>query len=255
MTKTTANECHDGNIMDVNLFKIIGLYRLFHKSSVKIGWCGTSDWYRTLLMEIVWLSCGLQTLQFTRLYLTVNDLHQFLSVSMAITIGLICAFKGYVLVKHADRLLVLMDVTQYSFTLCSRRDPSHLRQYRDILYPCLRFFVMYWFIGLVLWIITPLFLHDYVTFVNLDGTVGHYRSTILNLWLPLSETVHNWLPVWFLIYMIEIIICVSVALYSGMFACYLVTMCVALDGHLRTMTVAYATLGGGDLQTHQHQGE
>lgn len=246
MTEITANE----TIVDVVLFKIIGLYRLLHKSSIKNGCWGTGDWYKTLLMGMVWLLFSLQTLQIIRLYLTVNDLQIFLSIGLTFIFSLISTFKGYVLLKNADRFLAMMDVTRYSFTLCSHRNSSYLRQYRNVLNLFFRSFFTFDLVTTIQWIIIPFFLRNSVPYVKLDGTIGHYRPSVYNIWLPLSESVYNWLPVWALIYAVETVSCVMNVLFSFMFDLYLVTICIALDAHLRIMTAAYAKLGGGD----QHQG-
>lgn len=84
---------------------------------------------------------------------------------------------------------------------------------------------------------------EYVPFAKLDGTVGHYRTSIFNMWFPLSESLYNRLPVWTLVYAVEAFVG-SVDVYNWLlFDCYLVTMCMVLTAQFETMSTAYETLG------------
>lgn len=223
----------------MNLFKAIGFYQMLQPSTEG----GFGDRYRTWILTILLLIAGLQCMQIVRLYLVLDDLQLFMYVAMMSTTILICTFKMYVVVMNLEKMWSMLDVAWYGFTLCGRRDPSRLRQCRDTLSTWLRTFVVLSSITLILWLFTPWYMDDYVPFVKFDGTVGHYRTSIFNMWFPISESVYNWLPVWVLIYLIEAFVCFVDVFNWLLFDCYLVTMCIVLTAQFDTMSAAYETLG------------
>lgn len=237
----TVEYAHGNNstIMDVKLFKAIGIYQLLQPSNEG----GFGDRYRTWMLIILSLIAGLQCMQIIRLYLALDDLQLFLYVAMLTTTILICTFKMYVMVTNLEKLWTMLDAARYGFTSCGRRDPSRLRRFRDTLSIWLRTFVALSSVTMIVWMFTPWFMDKYVPFAKLDGTVGYYRTSIFNLWFPLSESLYNWLPVWALVYAIEAFVCFMDVFNWSLFDCYLVTMCIVLTAHFETMSAAYETLG------------
>lgn len=235
-------------VMDVKLFKAIGLYQLLQPAACG----GFSQRSRMAFLAVLWLTAGLLIMQIFRLYLAFDDLQTFMYSAMLMTVGLNCIFKGYAMVTNAERLRAVLDVTLYGFTSCGRRDPSELRRCRETLFFWLRMFAEFGYITAIIWIVTPLFIIEDSPYVKLDGTVGHYRQTVLNCWFPVSETVHNWIPVWTLIYMIETVVSLTYISSSMLFDSYLITVCMVLSAQFRTMSAAYETLGSNSPQSLSH---
>lgn len=142
---------NSSTVMDVKLFKAIGLYRLLQPSTEG----GFGDRYRTWILTVLSLITGLQCMQIVRLYLTLDDLQSFMYAAMMATTVLICTFKMYVMVTNVDKLWTILDAARYGFASCGRRHPSQLRRCRDTLSVRLRMFVALSSATLIIWTITP----------------------------------------------------------------------------------------------------
>lgn len=242
ITKTIRYK-YDGNtIVDVNLFKAIGLYQLLLPTADS----GDGDSFkphRMAILVVLSLIIVLVCMQIVRLYLTLNDLYMLLYMTMILFIIFICTLKRYVMLTNVDKLGVLMDVTRYDLMLCGCRHPSRWHRCQDALSAWLRVFVTLSSFTAVLWVVTPLLMDEYVPLVKLDGTVGQFRTSVFNMWYPVPQSVYNWRPVWALIYAIESSVCILDVYNYLMFDCYFITMCVALNTQFDTMSAAYETLG------------
>lgn len=230
-----------GTVVDEPLFKAIGLYQLLHPDE---GAGQRRRWYRTAYICVLWLTFGLQCVQIVGLYFTLHDFRRFAYMTVLAVNGMMCVLKGYVLVTNADRLRAVLDVARYGFTTAGRRDPGALLRCRTTLSTLLRTFVTISFSTLTVWTVTPLFMDSHVPIPRPDGTVGHYRTTIDNLWLPgMSVSLYNSTPVWATIYLMEVYICVVNVVSWSMFDCYMVTTCFVLNAQFRTIAAGYETLG------------
>lgn len=226
-------------VVDVSLFKTIGLHQLL--CPVNRG--GYSVRSRRALMTVLGLSFGLHAFQVPWLYYALNDLQQFAYMAAIIVCGMMCAFKGYVLVNNSDRLWGLLDAAGYGYTEYGGRDPSALRRCRVTLSALLWSFVAFSYASLIVWIVLPFFVDEYTAITNLDGTVTRYRTTIHNMQFPVPLSVYNSRPVWTLIYVTEVYVCIVDVFIWTIFDCYLVTMCFVLNAQFRTMSTGYLTLG------------
>lgn len=232
----------ESDAADVKLFYAIGLgqlLRLFSESQYGVY----GHRYRTIGLAVVWLITAFHGMQLVRLYLTLDDFQLFPYVLMLLVTGLNGAFKGFVLVSNADRLCAIMSAVRPGYTSCGRRDPSHLHRCRKPLAVWLHTIAVSMLVTLVVWIIAPWVAEDYVSFVRLDGTVGHYRPSVYNFWIPVSESAYNWTPVWSLIYGTEVFVSFANAFYWSVLDWYSVTMCVVLNAQFNSLSDAYAELG------------
>nr|UMT69221.1 odorant receptor 22 [Myzus persicae] len=205
--------CKDsGTIVDVDLFKAIGVYQLLHPVE-----CGLdSGLCRMAVKIIVGLTLGLQSIQVCRLYLARYDIPMFANMGVLVVYGLMCLFKGYTLATHADRICTTLEVARYSFTSCGGRYPSLMRQCRARLSTILRTFVGLSFGTLFVWLIIPWFL------------TSEYDDKPI---------------VWAVVYVVEsIIFTVNVFCWTS-FDCYLVTMCFVFEAVFRTMSYGYENVG------------
>ncbi|XP_025196562.1 odorant receptor 22c-like [Melanaphis sacchari] len=213
MARSPAEKNADGGtVVDVRLFKSIGVYQLLHPVE-----CGIDAvLWRTVALVVVCLTLGLQSMQVCRLYLARHDFQMFANMAVLVINGLMCLFKGYLVVVNADRMCATLDAARYTFTGCGSHDPSELRRCKVTLTVILRTFVALSFGTLFVWVIIP--------------------------WFMTSE-YDDQPVVWAVVYVVEsIILTVNVFCWTS-FDCYLVTMCFVFDALFRTMSTGYGTLG------------
>ncbi|XP_060833372.1 odorant receptor 46a-like [Rhopalosiphum padi] len=235
--------------VDVTLFKTIGLYQLLCPAN-RGGYSARS---RHALLTVLGLSFALHAFQVPWLYYALNDLQRFAYMAAVIIYGMMCAFKGYVLVTNADRLWSVLDAAGYAYTECGRRNPLWLRRCGVTLSAMLRSFVALSYATLIVWIALPFFVDEFTGIINLDGTVTRYRTTIHNMQFPVPLALYNSRPVWMLIYFTEVAVCIVNVFIWSMFDCYLVTMCFVLNAQFHTMSAGYVTLGRRRTQSSPPQ--
>lgn len=241
-TPTDSVQCDNDAAADVKLFNAISLRHILRPfSENRYGVYGHR--YRTIGLAVVWIITAIYGMQLVRLYLTLDDFKLFPYVLMMIVIGLNGAFKGFVLVSNADRLCATMTAVRPEYTSCGRRDSSHLQRCRKSLAVWLHTITVSMLVTLATWVIVPWVVEEYVPFVKLDGTVGHYRLSVYNFWIPVSESTYNWMPVWSLIYWTEVFVGSSTVFFLLVLDWYSVTMCVGLNAQFRSLSSAYEKLG------------
>ncbi|VVC25230.1 Olfactory receptor, insect [Cinara cedri] len=225
---------NDHTVMDVKLFKTIGLYHLLQP---------TGKIYRTRVKVIVKVMIALHLTQIFGLYYAINDLKRFANMTVLSISGLSCLFKGYVLVTNGSKLRSMLEVAGYEFMESSHRDPSKLHQCKGRLCVLLRMFTVCSYSTLVIWIVGPFFVGGYELITNLDGNVSEYRTTINNQWVPVSESMYNLTPVWAFFYAIEaLMLIVNVFCWTN-FDCFLVTMCFVLNAQFHILSAGYESIG------------
>lgn len=236
----------DDTVMDVKLFKMFGLHQLIWYTPTN----GSVNWYRTVMLAALWLSTVVQCMQIFRLYLEIKHIQLFTYTLMLITSGMIFIIKGFVMITNAEKVLAVLHATRYTFTSCGHQNPSLLHRCREWLKFWLRpFFILIWS-TMLLWDLVPWFAKQYVEFIKLDGTIGHYRTSTFNFWYPVSESMYNWLPVWAITYTIEAFIGYTYVMCLFLFDGFLVTMCITLNAQFHTLSAAYYALGH---QSHHNQ--
>lgn len=226
--------------MDVQLFKIIGLYHLLWPTA-SVGAFGIR--FRKVLLVASALIFGTYAVQIAVIYLAIDDFPRLAYMLLLITVAYTCLFKAYVLLRYADKMWSILELAGYTFTSSGRRDSSVLIRCRYTLSTVLRVFVGLNYCTLISWLISPLFIHEPVSVTILDGTIVHYRTAVFNLWTSLSEQVYN-SPLGFAtIYLIECFVCSYNLLLWTVFDCYVMTVCYVIHANFRTVIAAYKTLG------------
>ncbi|KAL4119061.1 hypothetical protein QTP88_011930 [Uroleucon formosanum] len=212
-----------GTVMDVKLFKSIGMYQLLHPATLHLD----RDLCRIAAMVVVGLTLGMQQMQIFRLYLARHDIPMFANMAMLVVYGFMCLLKGYTIAAHADRICITLEVARYAFTGCGGRDPSLMRRCRARLSPILRTFVGLSFGTLVVWLVMPWFL------------TSEYDDQPI---------------IWAIVYVVESVILIVNVFFWTSFDCYLVTMCFVFNATFRTMSFGYEKVGRGQhLQPHTIQ--
>lgn len=230
--------------MDIRLFKMIGLLQTLNPDMSTdgnyVGRC-----YRTV-MRVVFVALFLTiVLNIGMLYQAFNDFQRFTYLIMLMIIAMNSTTKAYVLMVDTDRLWVVLDLTHYAFTWSGRFDWSRLSRCSVNLSVVLRTIITINNIVTIIWMIVPFFVHEPISVIHLDGTIGEYRTSILNLWLPqfVSNLMYNSVAVWSLFYAFEMFMLFSCLVPWYIFDCYLITVCFALNAHFRTLAANYEALG------------
>jgi len=204
---------HDAeNALDLDLFKRIGLYQLLWPSAEG----GGGRRYRTAILSVLRLTFGLQLVQTVRLYWALDDVQQFLFLASVLITGLMCVFKGYVMVTAADRLRRVLDAAGRAYTRSGRRDPSELRRCRRRLSVWLRAFVALSYGTLAFWNAAP--------------------------WYARSDRSP---AVWTLVYLTESFVLTVNVFCWLLFDCYFVTVVFALRAQFLTVAAGYGHVGHG----------
>lgn len=245
MTKTpkvTAPESsEDLTIVDNKLFKAICLHQILDPTN------GSNRYYRLVLIAFMYMSFGVQIVQFVGLYFTIHDLQRFGFVTTTLSDAFLCIFKGYVLVMNADKLRASLEVARYEFTSCGGRDQRLLRQSRAVLSTILRTFTVLSWCTCFIWALGPLFtMDDFLQVTEADGIVSRYRVLIFNVWLPIPTTVYNTTTVWTLLYAVEVIVCFLNVFNWLLFDSYVVTMCFTFNAQFRTVSTSCMSIGHRD---------
>lgn len=208
----TEKAAEGSTVMDVELFKIIGVHQLLRPDEHGLD----GSLYRAAVKVVVCLTLGLQSIQVCRLYLVRNDIPMFANIGVMVINGLMCLLKGYMVAVNADQMSTTLDAARYAFTKCGGRNPSKLRLCRVRLSMILRTFVILSFGTLIVWLVMPWFM------------TSDYNSQS---------------SIWVAVYVVEsIILTVNVFCWTW-FDCYLVTMCFVFEALFCTMSTSYETLG------------
>jgi len=238
---TAPTSSEDQTIVDNKLFKSICLHQILDPTN------GGNRFCRFVLIAFMSVSFSVQIMQLVGLYFTVNDLQRFAFTTTTLSHAFLCMTKDYVLLTHSDKLRDTLEVARYEFTSCGARDQRVVRRSRAVLSMVLRSFAVFSWFTCVIWTLTPLFAMDeYLQVTNVDDTVSRYRVTIFNMWLPVPVDVYNAMPIWSLIYMVEVIACLFTSFSWLLFDSYVVTMCVTFNAQLHTVSASCATIGHRD---------
>ncbi|VVC26167.1 Olfactory receptor, insect [Cinara cedri] len=230
----------DGNMVDVKLFKIIGLYQIL-RPAPQDGRTGRK--YQKTLMAVMWLMLMTYIIQISALYFAMNDFQRLAHQTLVLSVCVVTWIKGYLLIWNADRMWPVLELGRYAFTSSGHRDPSKLIQCHATLSTMVRLFAAFYYWVLVAWLASPFFIHEPTKIIHLDGTVSKHRMTVLNLWMPLSEAEYNSTKYWAVVYGIEVMTCTINVFIWTMFDCYIMTVCFVLEAQFRTLEIAYTEIG------------
>lgn len=233
------NDMNDSEtVVDMRLFKVIGLYQLLCPA-VSVATSG----HRTALMTGSIIMTGTFVVQTAALYLAIDDFSRLAYMVMMITVGFTSLFKGYLLIRQANPMWRVLELARYAFTASARRDPSELLWCRDTMSTVLRTFTIVNYVAVAAWLISPIFIHERVPVTNIDGTVAMYRTSVFNMWTPLSENAYNTPFVFAAVYAFESFICSYCVFIFNIFDSYLITVCLVLVANFRTIATRYQSLG------------
>lgn len=241
-----ATEDAGSDLVDVRLFKAIGLYSVMEpvpdsRRALK---------YRKAFAACVWLMLGTCVTQLGALYFMLKDFERLSQIVLVVNVSLTTCSKGYVLVRHPDRMWRVLELARYTFTTSGRRDPSELIRCRSALATLGRTFVALNYCVLFVWLSSPFFIREPLRVVHRDGTVAEHRAAVQNLWTPLSDDTYNSTPCWTIIYCFEVYIGAFNVFVWVIFDCYMMAVCLVLNAQFRTVTAAYQTLGNRRHRDH-----
>lgn len=235
----------DDTIMDIWLFKTIGLYRLLWHD-------GNGGAYRnrcrTVLLVFTAVMVTVYTLQIVGMYTVIDDFPRLMYIFLLIAVGYTCAFKAYLLYRRADLLRSALELAGYGFTSSGRRDPSEMIRCRDTLSQVLRVLASINYVTLAAWLVFPLFIQQ--SGLAADKPAVLYSDTVYNFWLPRAEKAHDSTLGYVAIYTFEMAACAYNVIVWTMFDCHMMTMCFVLNSNFRTMAADYRTLGHASKYTH-----
>lgn len=204
----------DSTVMDVELFKTIGLYQMLYKSK-------NLRWYKTVFSRLLFMN-------FVILFIRIIPLLLYVELALATYIisttvmGLNTFYKGYLILKHRDSLRVMLNAARFNFTTCGLRHPDALILSRRNLCLILRIF------SIIIYTILALFVMQPNLIKNMFAQDHPYYTGFWTLMFVLDTIFHI------------INSCVLI-----MFDVYLVTMCFALSAQFKTIAAGYASLGHG----------
>lgn len=243
--RTDSGEDDDdstGTVVDVKLFKAIGLYQLLCPAYGRSG-----RRYRAALLTILRIAFALQVTQLLGLYYAVNDLQRFTNMAVLVVCGMLCVFKGYVVITQGERMWAVLDAARYGFASPPRRGRRRqlaaLRRCRTTLSVLLRGFVAFSYATLAVWLAVPFLMDAHVPVADVSGTVDRYRLNINNLWVPVPGSVYNAPAVWTMFYAVEAFLIVVNVFCWALFDCFMITACFVLNVQFRNVSAMYRTLG------------
>lgn len=214
----------DPTVVDVNLFKMIGLYQIISSSCSG----GDRNWYRTVVKTFLGLSLALQVVQVYRLHLASDDFQTFTFMTVVMIGTLLCSYKGHVIVTKADSLHTVLDVARYAFTTYGLRYPNALHSHRDRLSTLLRTFAGISYVTLAAWVVFPGMMKTGTgngadKEPTLAYTVGQKALVVVEGYV-VSVNVFCWV----------------------LFDTYVITLCFVLMAQFRTLSAGYRALGHAD---------
>lgn len=239
VVEAVETEDASSSIVDVQLFKSIGLYRIL--GPVQDNQHASK--YRRVLITCVCVMLSVSATQLGAMYFMLKDFERMAQIFMAVTISLTSCTKGYVLARQADRLWRILEMARYGFTLSGRRNPSELNRSRAMISSLGKTYALFSLYVFVVWMVSPFFIREPLRVIHRDGTVAELRVSVQNLWTPLPDAVYNSMPYWIIIYSIESFIGMFNVLVFVMFDCYMMTVCLVFNAQFRSVTAAYQSLG------------
>jgi len=160
---------------------------------------------------------------------------------------LFTVYKAMTLIWHSDKLWELLSITRFDLTSYEKRHdyPMIIYQKRSIIYTYT--LTITTILTSTCFIISSLAVSDVlISMTNFKGSTNSYRLNILNIYIFMpAETYKNFFGV---LVTLESIYVVIILLMINMFDLFIITICVALSGQLRTISIAAASVGHDELK-------
>jgi len=158
-------------------------------------------------------------------------------------------YKAMTLIWHSDKLWELLSITRFDLTSYGERHdyPMGIYRKRSIMYTYT--LTITTILASICYIISPLaFNKVLISMTNIQGSTNNYRLNAINFYtfFP-AGTYNNFFSVF---YTLESIYVVIVILMINMFDLFIITICVALSGQLRTISIAFASIGHDESKDH-----
>jgi len=156
-------------------------------------------------------------------------------------------YKAMTLIYYSDKLWKLLSITRFDLTSYGKRHdyPMGIYRKRSIMYTYT--LTITTILAFTCYIISPLaFKEVLISVTNFKGSTNNYRLNALNFYTFVPAETYN--SSFGVFYTLESVYSVLVILTINIIDMFIITICVALSGQLRTISTAFASIGYDELK-------
>lgn len=244
--KWNINYDENKTILNVKLSKILGLYQILDPKSPKIFGYNV---YQIIGMILLMIEAVLLSLSATGIYYWMSSLTYMIPLLGYSTCVLCTCYKMWILFQQPEQLRNCIEVACDDFMMNGHYGSVlHQRIQKKTAWITSSYVILGLMI-LFIYIVTPyIFNENYVLLKGLNGEEHEYHLSVFNLYFPVSNEEYNKYFVFFHVF--ELIFGLIWVIYSHVFDLFAITMCYAISVQLKTINIAFATLGQKMIEYH-----
>lgn len=226
-------------IVNIKLWKMIGLYQILSPNSPKIF--GHNIFHIIVAFFSVY-EVIILILCLIGICYWINNISQIvLQITIFANFFFGC-YKILVIIWNREKLRKCVKVACNDFIKSKTRENIIFKRFRLKSLKATNMYVLMGLIILFVWSTIPLILNNnYIDLKNLDGTWHRYRLNAFNMFFPVTSYKYN--RFFLLFHLLEVVFGFTYVIFSHIFDSTIITMCFAISSQLESICNVYETLG------------
>lgn len=226
-------------ITAMKLTAYTGLYQIINPESPKIF--NYNVYHVFVVMYLGFIAIMLATIPLG-LYHWANDRSQFTMGLILLVNYFFSCCKIITIIKNWKKIWECLDVTRIDFMKYKKHDLSILNNYMIRAFKITYSYRTFCYILLIIFYLIPhVLINVRMTIKQRDGSYWNYRINVHNLYMPVLVETYNTYFSYF--YVIEVAFGFCYIVFTVMFDNYLVSMSLAISGHIETISNSFLSLG------------
>lgn len=232
-------------IFNIKLAKIICLYQILDPGTVKYK--GRNVCHIIIALFSLYACAISVVLTLSVLYYWTVDLPLSIDFIWKAENSTYLIYKTWLIVHHSDDVWNCLSITRYDFTSFSNRNRHILDRWRDRLVLYTNLFAIVYITPAIIFTLIPFVIDvDKLPVKSHDGSIGYYRSSVMNFYLIASaETYNAYYPMFIFAEGLTTFIMVSTYI---IFDILLATLCVGICCQMQMISSAFESVGYKSLR-------
>lgn len=226
-------------ILNVRLSKIIGLYQILDPEDLSVRGYNV---YRAMAAVMLVFEAVVLVLSVTGVYYWMGS-QSYSVTQLGNSTNILCTlYKMWILIRQPERIRDCLRVAGEDFMASGGCGTAGFRRARAKALFVTSCYVTMGFMILFLYSVTPyVYSNNYLMLKGPDGERQAYHLSVFNLYFPVSTAAYN--RYFTVFHAIEIMFGLVWVIYSHVFDLFAITMCFSISNQLKTIGIAFATLG------------
>lgn len=223
-------------MIDPQVMKLIGFYQMLSPHGPKVFGV---DIFKYITKTLLLIQIILLFVYVLNIYHSIEEVNELAKYIFLIASSMVSVFKLFSVIQHSDTLWNCIQLTSIDNLSYKYHNRHILKSGRTRTKLLTSHYTFWWFVSVITFVISPLFIKNYYIRIKIDNDIEYYRYNVLNFIFPVTGEFYN--KHFINYYILESIITIILGHCILMYDILIISICITLRYQFKTIVNSYST--------------